>query len=484
MSKALAGLEPQALWRHFEMICGIPRCSGHEQRIQAALEALGKERGLETRRDKAGNLVLAVPATPGCEKSRVVVLQGHVDMVCEKNGDVAHDFATQGIQPYLDGEWVRARGTTLGADNGVAVAAALALLDDPPGRHGPLELLFTVDEERGLSGAAGIEPHMLAGRLLLNLDSEEEGFVTVGCAGGGDTAFELSGERTPVPAGWSLARLEVKGLRGGHSGIDILENRANSLRCLGRLLAALEGPMRVVSLKGGSMRNAIPREAEATLALPAGGAERAARAARALLAELQAEFGATDPELKLLVGAPEPGAPAGAFSETFSQKLATLLVSTPTGVLAMSRDIPGLVETSTNLGVAAMAGDTIRFVNCTRSSVKSSLEAARLGLRRLAEAVGAKVVQEQPYPGWKPDLASPLLALFKKVHQEAMGREVQVMAIHAGLECGILGERFPGMDMISFGPDLKAVHSPDERLHIPSTGRFFNLLKRLLEALA
>ena len=485
MSSVFEGLEPKILWQYFNAVTQTPRCSGSEERILAYLDSVAREHGLTTRRDRVGNLVIVVPAARGCESAPTVVLQGHVDMVCEKNREIDHDFDRQGIEVVRDGDWLTARGTTLGGDNGVALAAMLALLDEPPGRHGPLELLFTVDEERGLTGAGGIEPHMLKGRVMLNLDSEEEGFVTVGCAGGGDTVVTLHGRREALPAGWEVVQLSVRGLQGGHSGMEIICNRANALRCLGRALDRLSrelSGLRLHGLEGGSKRNAIPREARATVALPAGGYDRSADLLRGLTAELRAEFAPSDPDLEVLLerGAAIPPQP---FDAATSSRAVTLLLATPTGVLAMNRQIAGLVETSTNLGVVEQQADLLRFISCTRSAVAPALEGVRQTLRALGEALGAQVQQEPAYPGWNPDLGSKLLATFKSVHKEVTGAEPQVMAIHAGLECGILGERFPGMDMISFGPDLKGVHAPGERLSIPSTGRFFRLLKALLEAL-
>jgi dipeptidase D len=469
------------------MISQIPRCSGEEEAIQSALEALARDKGLETRRDKVGNLVIVVPATAGCESSPTVVLQGHTDMVCEKNSDSSHDFSTDPIDVACDGEWVTANGTTLGGDNGIAVAAALAMIDDPPAKHGPLELLFTVDEERGLTGAAGVELHMVTGKLLLNMDSEEEGFVTVGCAGGGDTRMVLSPVREPLAPGWETAHILVKGLAGGHSGIDIHENRANSIRCLARVLDRVRealGDLRLVTFRGGSMRNAIPREAFSVVAFPAGRRPEVEVVCREVQADLEAEFGPTDPGLAVIV----EEAPADAPSESWTQKdtaaVLTLALATPTTVIAMSRDIAGLVETSTNLGVVEMREEQLHFVSCTRSSLSSARDQVRQSLRALGEAVGAEVAFEGSYPGWNPNLESPLLATFQRVHQQVTGKEAEVMAIHAGLECGILGERFEGMDMISFGPDMTGVHAPGEKLSVPSTQRFYALLKALLEELA
>ncbi len=487
MREAFYGLEPKSLWHYFDIISGIPRCSGKEEKVRQAILDIASKKKLETRTDKAGNVVVILPASKGCESSPTVVIQGHMDMVCEKNEATDHDFETQGIEVIRDGEWLRAKGTTLGADNGVAVAAALALIDDPPEKHGELELLFTVDEERGLTGASRIEPHMLKGRLLLNLDSEEEGFVTVGCAGGGDTIIQFDGEREELPEGFTSATITVKGLAGGHSGIDIHENRANAIKCIGRILeriAGEAGDVLIHSIDGGSKRNAIPREAKARIAFPQEKLSQVAKGVVSAERELKDEFKETDPGLLALMEEKPDGFSVKPFNLDSSKKILYLILASPSGVIAMDRNIPGLVETSNNLGVLETTGDTVKFLHCTRSSIKTALEATRSMLKALGMLAGAKVTLEEPYPGWKPDLSSRLLQRFKQVHKEVTGKEPEVIAIHAGLECGILGERFEGMEMISFGPEMEAVHSPDERLNIPSTQRFFKLLKKLLEALA
>lgn len=487
VSDPFADLEPKPLWRHFRALTEIPRPSGHEQRVTSMIKELAAAKGLAVREDTVGNLVVVVPAAVGCESSPPVALQGHVDMVCEKNRDVDHDFMTQGINVVRENEWQLAKGTTLGADNGVGVAAALALIDDPPARHGPLELLFTIDEERGLTGAAGIEPHMIESRFLLNLDSEEEGYVTVGCAGGGDTLFELACKREAIPAGWEPVQISVTGLRGGHSGIDILHNRANSLKCLGRALDTAQravGEIRLLAVEGGSKRNAIPREATAVVALPAGSRERAATACDQTQADLTAEFAATDPNLTVQLDSAPANAPELSFAADDGDRLIGLLLTVPSGVLAMNRGIAGLVETSSNLGVVETVGDTVRFVSCTRSAVGPALDGVRQALRALGERHGASVRLESSYPGWAPNLDSPLLGIFCQVHRDVVGKDPEVMAIHAGLECGLIGERFPGTDMVSFGPDMFGVHAPGERVSIPSTQRFFKLLRAVIEALA
>lgn len=485
MSKAFEGLKPAPVWHYFDMITQIPRGSGNEAAIQEAISNVARERDLKVRQDAVGNRVICVPASDGCADWPTVVLQGHVDMVCEKNSDIKHDFASDPIDVVRDGDWITAKGTTLGADNGIAVATALALLDDPPEKHGPLELLFTVDEETGLTGATQIEEHMISGKLLLNLDSEEEGFVTIGCAGGGDTVFSLTGDREAAPSGWQSFKITLRGIRGGHSGIDILHNRGNALCLMARFLEKARRKsdgLRLISLNGGSKRNAIPREATALVAMPAG-SEVALQALSAELTEdLKVEFGATDPNLELRIQQ-HNDTTINPFNETTSTAAIALLLATPSGVIAMNREITGLVETSNNLGVVSTSDDTLRCVNCSRSSMESARDAVRDAMRAAAEALGASVTVENGYPGWKPDTQSRLLEIFKTVHKRVTKNEPEVMAIHAGLECGILGKRFPGMDMISFGPDMEGVHAPGERLSIPSVQRFFELLKEVLMAL-
>ena len=485
MHQALKGAEPGPLWKYFSLIASIPRCSGAEAPLRQALGDLAEGRGLTTRQDQVGNLVIVIPAKPGCEAWPKVVLQGHLDMVCEKNAEVDFDFERDGIALRREGEWLMGSGTTLGADNGIALAAALALLDDPPAQHGQLELLFTVDEERGLTGATEIGPEMVEGRLLLNLDSEEEGTVTVGCAGGGDTIVKLPLVRATLPESWIVLEAKVSGASGGHSGLDIVKHRANALRCLGRWLRVIEGQgrgLRLVRLAGGNKRNAIPREASACFALPAYEPGLAAERTALLQQELLAEYGETDPQINLSLRQVAER-PTAAFDATTSANAMRLLLALPSGVCAMSRAVVGQVETSTNLGLVEECGEVLSFVCCTRSSLGPALEAVREQLVAVAELAGARAEREPAYPGWAPRIDSPLLAHFKRVHAELIGHEPEVTTIHAGLECGLLGEHFSGMEMISFGPTMCDVHSPDERLSIPSAARFFALLKGLLTSL-
>jgi dipeptidase D len=414
-----------------------------------------------------------------------VILQGHIDMVCEKNADKPFDFATQGIDLLLDGDWLRADDTTLGADNGVGVAAAMAVAEDPEAVHPPLELLMTVDEETGMTGAFGLREGFLGGRRLINCDTEEEGAIYVGCSGGGDVLarFHLdTKERRPGPR---AVRVELKGLVGGHSGLDIHHNRANAIKCLARALDTLHDAgvaYRLTRIDGGSMRNAVPREASAGLCVDAEAIPRL----RAVLAqqrdELRAEFAATDPELTLSVEERPDCRCERVFRGSFQRALLRALVATPSAVAAMSRDVPGLVETSNNLGVVRTTESSVELVCCTRSSQGSALEALRRSLRALYELAGAEVALEDAYPGWLPDLKSPLLARALEVHQGLYG-PARIKAVHAGLECGLLKRANPGCDMISIGPDIMGAHSPSERVSVPSTARFYRFLCAVLAAL-
>ncbi len=480
------GLEPALLWRHFARICSIPHGSGSEAALREAIDAWARDRGLQTATDAVGNLVVRVPASPGHEDRPATVLQGHLDMVNEKNELVAFDFATQGIDVRLDGEHLTAEGTTLGADNGIGVAAALAVAEDPDAAHGPLELLLTVDEETGLTGAAGLGPELVTGDRMINLDTEEEGAIYVGCAGGGDVTCRLPLETEPRPGGLTACRIEVKGGQGGHSGLDIHLERANAIRGLARMLDAVgrEGlgyqPTRIA---GGSMRNAIPREAGAGGCLPPDRVGALKEVVGRVAAELSAQHAASDPELSVTVEE-RPGCGCErVFAPAFARRVVGVLLASPSSVLAMSRDVPGLVETSSNLGVVRTTDEAVEVVHCARSSVATALEAARRSIAALFELAGAEVELEPGYPGWQPDLGSELLAVAQRVHEECFGRPAEVKAVHAGLECGLIGEKRPGLEMISIGPTITGAHSPDERVSVPATERFYGYLRALLAAL-
>ncbi len=485
MSDVLAHLTPRSVWENFSDLLRIPRPSGHEAGVASHLSEVATRHGFEAKRDAIGNLVINVPATPGREKAPVVILQGHLDMVAEKNKDVAHDFLKDPIRPRIEGDWIYATGTTLGADNGIGVAAALAAAVDPSVKHGPLQLLFTVDEETGLTGAMKLDASLLRGKILLNLDSEEDGVLFVGCAGGSDTHLFFSPAWTTPSGGSSPFLLEVKGLRGGHSGLNIVENRGNALKILARALAGgVRGGLllELASLTGGSKHNAIPREAEAVIFLPSADEPKFRETLDRLRASLKIELEGIDDGLEIQMS-PGSLSPRVMSKETFHDFL-HLLLGLPHGNLGMSQAIPGLVETSSNLAVVTMEGDRLKVVTSSRSSVGPALDSVLLSIRAIGRLANAEVVARDGYPGWKPNMASPLLKTVREVFAERWGHAPKVTAIHAGLECGLLGDKVPGLDMISFGPHMEGVHSPDERLNIPSVGRFFNALSEILDRLS
>ena len=439
--------------------------------------------GCEVEQDGAGNVLARKRASPGREAAPVVALQSHVDMVCEKNEGTAHDFTRDPIDAYLDGDHVRARGTTLGADDGMGVAAALAVLASTELIHGPIEALFTVDEETGLSGAQAVRPGWLRARHLLNLDSEQEGELIIGCAGGLDSVATRRLMRAPPAPGRVALRLRVTGLRGGHSGTDIAAGRANALRLLGQLLVAVlpAHALELVSAAGGSKRNAIPREASAVVRVePARRAALEADVAR-LAAERRAAFGQLDPGISYAVEPAADGAPMAA-DDAFV--VAGLLATAPHGVEELSPELPGLVQTSTNLGVAETQGNLARLCFLTRSSVDTSRRALVERIGAACALAGFSTELQGGYPGWKPEPGAGLVALVRAVHAERLGKAMAVRALHAGLECGIIGEKYPAMEMVSFGPTITDAHTPDERVSVPSVATFWTLLVAVLERIA
>lgn len=478
-------LEPKHLWKHFANLCRIPRGSKNEAAVAAHVEAEAKQRGLDVLRDAAGNLVIRVPPSAGRESAPVVVLQAHLDMVCEKNTETVHDFLADPIRATTDGEWVRAEGTTLGADNGVGIAAALAVLDDASAVHGPLEILLTVDEESGMTGARNLAPDAIRGRLLLNLDSEEDGTLYVGCAGGANSELRLPLQRKDSLKGFKAFRLQVTGLRGGHSGLNIIENRANAIKLLARVLheAVERCSVRIGAIDGGNKHNAIPREAFATVFVPT----RKERELRAVvnewLAVFREEYAGIEPDLALTLGeAPrERPKPIGTNA---AMRAVDLLCALPHGVLGMSAAIPGLVESSNNLAVVVTEDRALRVIASSRSSVAPILKSILGTIAATARLAGAKCEHSPGYPGWKPDPSSKLLQVARDTYRQMYGKEAKVTAVHAGLETGILGSRIPGLDMLSFGPQIEGAHSPDERVHVPSVARFYDFLKAMLRALA
>ncbi len=475
----LSGLEPASLWGWFARICAVPHGSKQEDALMADLVAQAELRGWGVKRDHVGNLVVLVPATPGFESVPTLVMQGHADMVCEKNRETVHNFETDPIRCMVEDGWVTAEGTTLGADNGIGVAAALSLAEDPACDHGPLEILITIDEETGLTGANALEASLLTGRTLLNLDSEEEGTLYVGCAGGLDTEIVLPMPRVAGAEALGVV-VCVRGLKGGHSGLNIHEGRGNALQFAGRLLEAATERCgaRLHRLEGGSKRNAIPREAEVYLTIPADQKD-ALRALCASLADtFRAGLPAFDRDLDIRVARAD--VPDDPFAASAVAALVGLLAETPHGVIAMSKDLPGLVETSTNLGVARTEGASVRLITSQRSSVDADRLALGQAVRDTATRWGATAESNNGYPGWDPKLSSPILGRAQAVWERLTGKTPHVTAIHAGLECGIIGERFPEMDMVSFGPDITGAHSPDERVNIGSVGRFYEYARALV----
>lgn len=484
MPTFVSDLEPAALWGHFDRILTIPRGSGNEDAMRSYVLQVAERNGLEHERDEVGNLVVRKPGAAGHEDAPITVLQSHVDMVNEKNSDVEHDFSRDPLVPQRDGEYLKATGTTLGADNGIGVAAMLALMDADDVAHGPLELLFTTDEERGLAGAGKLAGSMLRGRRLLNLDTEEEGAVYVGCSGGGASHLSLPVTRTAPPAGVATIRVSLGGLRGGHSGMDIHLQLGNAISLLARLLdgAASGSEFRLVSFGGGDKNNAIPREAVATVVVGETDQEGFRERLSAELERVREAFARTEPTLEMTVQ--DAPTPEQALDEASTWRALHLLHALPHGVAAMSHDIPDLVETSTNLARVRTGEDGMTVTMNTRSSVAAELEALRARIRSIAHLAGAEVNEETPYPGWKPDLDSALLREVTAVYREALGHEPAIKAIHAGLETGVIGEKVPGMDMVSVGPQIESPHSPDERVRIPSVADFWGLLTRILERIA
>lgn len=478
----VSDLEPQALWAHFDEILTIPRGSREEAQMRAYVVGVATRNGLEFRVCAAGNVVVDKPGTAGREQAPATILQAHLDMVNEKNSDVDFDFARDAIRPVLEGDYLTADGTTLGSDNGIGVAAMLAVMEATDLVHGPLQFLFTIDEETGLTGAAELDPTLLSARQLINLDSEEEGVLTVGCAGGSNTGVTLTLDTRPTPSSATAHRVQLFGLNGGHSGVDIHLQRGNAVQLLARLLHTAERPGFIADIEGGNKHNAIPREAWATVVVPEGEAEGFLARLDARFEGVKAEFSVPDPEMKLRVD--DVVLPETVWNAEASARLVQLLVALPHGVTAMSNDIPGLVETSTNLAAVKRAEGGVRVLMASRSSVASGMDWIRAKIEAVAALAGALVDHHDGYPGWQPDLDSRLLGVVRAVHTRVLGFEPQVGAIHAGLECGLIGEMVPGMDMISIGPQIEFPHSPNERVKIDSVGRFYELLTETLKELA
>jgi len=480
---AIENLEPRHLWSHFDRIRAIPRPSRHEEKIRTHLLGWAKERGFSARVDKAGNMVVSIPATKGRESAPVLVLQAHMDMVCEKNADVSFDFSRDAIQLQREGDWLKARGTTLGADNGIGLAAALAVADDPSVMHGPLELLITMDEETGLTGAAQLDPSLVSGRRMLNLDTEELYAIYIGCSGGGNSTFTLPVERESAARDVRAVEIAVTGLKGGHSGMEIQLQRGNAIRLVARLLRAAGADLRLEKIDGGNAHNAIPREARATCVVPAAGVDKLRHALQSDVRAIQEELASSDPGVTIAINAID-AVPARVMTSSATRRVVSMLCALPHGVDAMSLDVPGLVETSSNLAAVHTEGDAVKVLISVRSPVRSELLALRDRAQAIAELAGATVEHTDPYPGWKPNLKSEVLGRARQVHHDQLMREPELKAVHAGLECGVIGEKYPGMDMISIGPWIESPHSPNERVNIPSVETFWKFLSALVADLA
>ncbi len=488
MRNDLGGMEPQILWGHFNEIRKIPRCSKHEERAADYVVSVARRLWLDCERDDAGNVVVRKPASPGMESSPQVLLQSHLDMVCEKNKDVDHDFSTDPIEVRIEEGYVSARGTTLGADNGIGVAAALAILEDPKAVHGPLELLFTVDEEDGMSGARGLQEEEIGAKMLINLDTDDPHSVYVGCAGGETSHLRLPIRwvRPGIEGGDGPAAFEVvlKGLKGGHSGVDIHLERGNAIKLLGQLLweAGEKVPFSLASIRGGDKHNAIPREAEAHIVLPREKSEKFRSLAEAVGRALQEEYRKVDPGLVVEVS--PLVLPERVASLEDSKRAINLIRALPNGIIRWSPEITDLVETSTNLSVVWTEEDHIFFQLASRSSSRVGLKTMTGRIRAVARLAGAKVERGDRYPGRSPKLDSKLLAACKSAHRDLFGREPEVRSIHAGLEMGIIGEKIPDMEMVSLGTTIEHPHSPNERVKISAVDEFYRFVIAALEKIA
>jgi len=476
MSKEIVSLSPGALWENFYKVTQIPRPSKKEERIQEFILNFGRSLGLETKIDEVGNILIRKPATPGMENRKGIILQGHLDMVPQKNSGTKHDFEKDPIEAYVDGEWVKARGTTLGADNGIGVAAAMAVLESKDIEHGPIEALFTCDEETGMTGAFGLKEDWLEGEILLNMDSEDEGELYVGCAGGVNANAEFEYDELVIPEGVVPLKLNISGLKGGHSGLDIILGRGNANKILFRFLkiAVREFDARLSEISAGDLRNAIPREGYAVILVPSDSVEALKSAVSGFEATVKSELALVEPDLKFTVE--ETGMPSSVMDEVTQDDLIDAINVIPNGVIRMSDDMPGMVETSSNLAIVKSEEGIVKVQCLIRSSVESAKKDVIERLESLFTLAGSVVLFDGEYPGWKPDMESQVLKIMKDVYKKMYDKVPEVKGIHAGLECGLLGSVYPRWDMISFGPTIRFPHSPDEKVNIASVGKFWDFL--------
>ena len=481
MNTKIEALAPSGIWKNFKNLTQIPRPSKKEARIIEYVKKFGEDLGLETKIDGVGNVIIRKPATPGMENRKGIIFQSHLDMVPQKNSEKKHDFEKDPIEAYIDGEWVTANGTTLGADNGIGVSAMLSVLESKSLKHGPVECLFTIDEETGMTGAFALQPGQLKGDILLNLDSEDEGELYIGCAGGIDGNIEFDYASDKIPGDHIAYLIKVSGLKGGHSGIEINQGRGNSNLVLFRLLWNAEKTtgMRLCEAEGGNMRNAIPREAQATVLIPAAKEKAFIELTGKFEKTVQSELASVEPDLQIEIK--KAGNPERVMKQELQKKLIAAVYSCPNGTIRMTDGIPGLVETSTNLAIVRTAGTKIQVSCLLRSSVNSAKENLADTMRALFEMAGAQVTFSGSYPGWKPNMNSAIMKLMDKLYKSKYGKSPEIKAIHAGLECGIIGGVYPNLDMVSFGPTIRHPHSPDEKVHIASVQKFWDFLVDTLQ---
>lgn len=480
MNDELKKLQPERLWYYFTEILKIPRPSKKEEKIIKYILDFGKRHNLETLQDEIGNVLIRKPATANMKNRKSVVLQSHVDMVCEKNSDLEFDFDKDPINAWIDDGWVRAKGTTLGADDGIGIAAQLALLESKDIEHGPIECLFTIDEETGLTGAFGLKADFLQSKILLNLDSEDEGELFIGCAGGKDTLINLSYDKTDIPDNYSSFKISVSGLVGGHSGDDIQKGRANANKLLNRILwhSANEFGLRVSVFDAGNLRNAIAREGFAVVCIPSGQKNNFTNYVNDFQNTVRSEYKITEPDLK--ISYEKTDTPDFLIDKTSQDKLLNSVYACPHGVIAWSAEIPNFVETSTNLASVKTLDNEIIITTSQRSSVESAKENICNMVSSVFRLAGAEIKHTDGYPGWTPDPNSEIVDITSKTYRELFNEEPKVLAIHAGLECGLIGDVYPEMDMISYGPTIKGAHSPDERLKIDTVEKFWKLTLEVL----
>lgn len=481
MNSDIRQIEPREIWKNFDDLNAVPRASKKEERVIAFMKNFGNNLGLETIEDEVGNVIIRKPASAGMENRKTVVMQSHLDMVHQKNSDTDFDFDTQGIEMFIDGDWVKAKGTTLGADNGLGVATIMAILESDSIAHPAIEALFTIDEETGMTGAMGLKGGLLEGEILLNLDTEEDDEIGVGCAGGIDITAKRKYGEVPTPSNTSAFKVVIRGLQGGHSGMDIHKGFGNANKLMNRFLYAIDQDfdIRISEIDGGGLRNAIPRESSSILVVSNDQVDQFLDRSKGLIAEIKKEYKTMEPDLDLNLS--EYPLPDNVMKKGFQDVLLKAVYAAHNGVYRMSADIPDLVETSNNVARVLVKGGELTILCLTRSSVESSKQDLAAKLLATFELAGCHVKGSGSYPGWTPNMDSAILKVMRELYVELNGEEPNVAACHAGLECGILGTNYPEMDMISFGPNIKGAHSPDERAQISSVKKYWNFVQEILK---